>query len=434
MKEIKKENIKINREVPSYNLLAKIIIFLLMLILLFFFNLFNANDNISKLSGILVILFLFYLFFKIIQTGEISKYRRILFIFSAATFFPTFIAMLIEERGTMFLSYKEIFLNETPFCHIVIPMVILPYFLEKILIFPARLTGHFAAFYAMVVIFILSCLTVGRGFCSWVCFYGGWDECSSRIFKRKFINIPEKFKNIRYLNFAFLLAIILTSLASFSPSYCTWFCPWKLITEYEQLVNFSTMFSFIFTVLIFFTTVIIFPILTKKRTHCMSFCPYGALASLLDKLSLFRVRVNFDKCVKCLRCANVCPVMAIDEQKIKYEKNPILTTCLKCGECIDKCQVRALEYVSFYHNDFEKKINSKNTRDNNYSEGTLKKIDKKISKINVYLKNTFLQIFSAHTLMIFSGFLIGSIILGGFAQGTIYRLINLLLKGSFLLK
>ncbi len=65
------------------------------------------------------------LFVAMQKSGNVARYRRIFFVGSSLLFVPAFIAGLLETRGSMALGAKDVFLNETPFCHIVIPQVIL---------------------------------------------------------------------------------------------------------------------------------------------------------------------------------------------------------------------------------------------------------------------------------------------------------------------
>lgn len=389
----------------------------IMFLLLSFFLLYNAL-GIRIIGGWITIIYLTFCYFMLRFSNKISYWRKFLFIAGAFCFFPSFIALLLESRGSMALQYKDIFLNETPFCHIVTPMVILPYILEKVLIFPARLTGHFASFYSMLAIMSISILTLGRGWCSWVCFYGGWDESFSLMSKKPLIKIEDKEKKIRFFNFVILFVVMLGSLATFSVIFCQWLCPWKLITEYEQIINASTFFAFITSVLIFSTTVIAFSFLTKKRFQCMSFCPFGALISLLDKISFFKVKVDNNKCIRCSKCANSCPTMSIDEESIKEKKVKILLTCTKCGNCIESCPVNAINYKFSF--------DSLNIDDN-------QDLIKENNKSNIKNKRIILNAIPQN-LIIFSGWLLGSIVMGGFMVDTISRILNLIIKGSFFIR
>ncbi len=380
----------------------------IMFLLLAFFFLYNAK-GLSIIASWITTIYLTLCYFMLQYTEKISYWRKFLFIAGAFCFFPSFIALLVETRGGMVIYYEDIFLNKTPFCHIVFPMVILPYLLEKVLIFPARLTGHFASFYAMLVIILISTLTIGKGWCSWVCFYGGWDESFSLICKKPIFKLKDKLIKIRFFNFVILFVVILGSLATFSVIFCQWLCPWKLITEYNEIKNASTFFAFIISVLIFAGIVITLSLLTKKRFHCMSFCPFGALASIFDKISVLKVKIDDDKCIGCVKCVEVCPIMSIDEESIKEKKAKIYFTCTKCGSCIDICPQKAISYAFSF---------------------TTKKND-----LN---KNIFYKIFNKKelntNLVIFSGWLLGSIIMGGFMVGTLTRILNLFVNGSFLIR
>jgi Fe-S-cluster-containing hydrogenase component 2 len=88
--------------------------------------------------------------------------------------------------------------------------------------------------------------------------------------------------------------------------------------------------------------VVIFPILTKKRTFCSLICPFGALATLCSKASLYKVSINPDKCTKCGRCGDVCPVFAIESG----DGYRVSDFCNKCGRCMDICPAGAIGIYS----------------------------------------------------------------------------------------
>ncbi|MFN3412248.1 MAG: 4Fe-4S binding protein [Exilispira sp.] len=402
----------------------------IMFLLLAFFLLYNAK-GIRIAGGWITTIYLTFFYFMLRFTNRISHFRKFLFIAGAFCFFPSFIALLIESRGSMALQYKDIFLNETPFCHIVTPMIIFPYIFEKVLIFPARLTGHFASFYSMLAIIFISILTLGRGWCSWVCFYGGWDESFSLISKKPLIKLEDKEKKVRFFNFVILFVVMLGSLATFSVIFCQWLCPWKLITEYEPIINASTFFAFITSVLIFSTTVIAFSFLTKKRVQCMSFCPFGALISILNKISLFKVKIDKDKCTGCGKCADSCSVMSIDENSITKNKEKdfnIFLTCTKCGNCIEKCPAKAIDYDFSFSKLFQTNMDFKYISIFNSSQ---KPAGGNITKNNVAKVS---QGKIANSLILFSGWLLGSIVMGGFMVDTVSRILNLIIKGSFFIR
>jgi polyferredoxin len=229
----------------------------------------------------------------------------------------------------------------TPFCHIVIPMTLIPAALTKTIIFPGTIVGVSHSIASMFVLWIGSSLALGRGFCSWFCFFGGLDEGFSRIFKKPVIKqIPVKWT---YLPYAILLLVVLGAALTLAPVYCEWLCPFKTVTEFEEITSFKTLVQTIIFVSLFIALVIVLPMLTKRRTQCSLFCPFGAFQSFTNKINVFDVRVDREKCVKCGQCIRTCPTFSIDDHTIDRGKTGI--TCMKCGRCVDRCPNGAL----FFH-------------------------------------------------------------------------------------
>lgn len=286
-------------------------------------------------------LFINGIFFLMIRTGKTDRWRSILFVVYSVCFVISFITHLIEARGSMAISEANMIEGLTPFCHIVIPMTLIPVALTKTIIFPGTIVGGFASIASMFVLWIGSSLALGRGFCSWVCFFGGMDEGFSRLFKKTRIkNINIKWT---YLPYAVLLVVVLGAALTLAPVYCAWFCPFKTVTEFPEVTSVKILIQTIIFVSLFIALVIILPALTKRRTQCSLFCPFGAFQSFTNKINVFDVRVDPDKCIQCKKCIAICPAFSITEETIARGKTTM--TCMKCGKCIDACKQKAL----FYH-------------------------------------------------------------------------------------
>ena len=312
-----------------------------MSVLIYFFIL--AGNNLSPASWIYAACLL-VLFVKMIQSKDASKYRRIFQAGFAFFFMISFIGIMYDERGTMLLTANEIQNAQTPFCHIAIPIIMIPYALTKTIIFPARMIGHFASVVSMLLIWLIASITIGRGWCSWVCFYGGWEDGVSRLSKKTRVPLLSRNKELLSFQFAFLFFIVLISLAFMSSVYCEWFCPFKLVTEFSPVTNIPGLVATVLFVGLFLGLVIVLPFLTRKRFQCSTLCPFGAFQSVVDKASAFRVRIDTDKCVGCMKCAEVCPFCAIDKDTIAGKKGCPEITCAKCGECVAACPKNAISY------------------------------------------------------------------------------------------
>lgn len=280
------------------------------------------------------------MFFLMVFTGKTDTYRAILFAILAVFFCISFMGNLVELRGTVNYSEDDILGCDIPFCHIVTTMVIIPMVVKQTIIFPGQITGHYAAIASMLLFVIGAALALGRGFCSWACFYGGWDDASSRILKKPVIkNISRR---LRFVSFAILVAVAVCSALEMAPVYCTWLCPFKAVTESEAITDAWSVVRTVIFWSLFLGLAIVLPLLTKKRVQCATFCPMGALMSLTNKINVFEVSVDKESCVGCGKCVKTCPMLAVGMEDIRKGKAGL--TCSKCGKCVDACPTGALHY------------------------------------------------------------------------------------------
>ncbi len=300
----------------------------------------RPGEPARMIAFVLTFAFINAIFFFMIFTGETDRWRSILFVVYSFCFILSFITNLIEARGSMAISEANMIEGLTPFCHIVIPMTLIPLAITKTIIFPGTIIGANASIAGMFVLWIGTSLALGRGFCSWFCFFGGMDEGFSRLFRKARIkNIDRKWT---YLPYAVLLVIVLASAATLAPFYCEWLCPFKTVTEYQEITSIKTALQAVIFVSLFIALVMILPALTKRRIQCGLFCPFGAFQSWTNKINVFDVRIDPAKCIKCYKCVQICPSFSLSEETIAEGKTAI--TCMKCGKCIDACKQQAMAY------------------------------------------------------------------------------------------
>ncbi len=380
-----------------------------------FFYLTVTADRQESIVRLCLVTGIALLYFLMMKTGYIKRYRSIFFISFSVLFIISFVGHLYDARGHMYLSRANISQLETPFCHIVIPMTIVPAALSKTIIFPAKMSGSYASIGSMVGIWLLTIFTIGRGWCSWVCFYGGLDEGFSKIGKKKRWNI-DRLKKMRLLPFAVLSFVVLASFLVQSAVYCEWLCPFKTTTEYAQIVDFKSFIATVIFIGLFVTLVIVLPILTRKRTQCGLFCPFGAFQSFFNKSTLYRVQIDKNKCKDCLKCVSGCPTFSLTKKSLEKGKTEI--TCTRCGSCIDNCPEGAIDYkiagVPFTQKDdyFNEKDHSK--------------------KWKQYIAGKLNEIFDPRVFLISTAFLFGVIISSRFLTDAILRISNLIMNGTML--
>ena len=275
------------------------------------------------------------------------------------------------------------------------PMIIVPALVKRVVIFPGELLPSAAhgAFSVMFIIWVGVSLAVGRGWCSWGCFYGGWDELFSRLRKKPLIKDKQIDRRWIYLPFAVLLAIVLLSAVTFTPIYCEWLCPFKIVTEFQAPTTTLAIVQIAIFVVLFIGLVIVLPLLTRRRVQCGLFCPFGAMQSFLNKINIFDVRIDLEKCSQCKRCIRECPTFSLDESSLESGKP--LITCTKCAHCIDTCPKEAISY---------------------HIKGTSLKASPTVARV--------LYLYPAYILLLFIG--------GGTVAAGLLRIIRLITTGSMI--
>lgn len=301
----------------------------------------DFSDPDLNLAKFLVYILVNSLFFLMIYTGKVDRYRSILFVIATITFSVSFIWDLYLLRGKfMVLTDEDIASCVVPFCHIGIPQTLVTAIFKQEFSFPGAFSGFRYTIPIMFTLWLTVTLVLGRGWCSWVCFYGGWEDGCSRILKKPAFKVaPGK---LLILPFAVLLAVALLSAATLSPQYCWWLCPFKSVSEFPEPSSLVRIIQILIMVFLFTGLVIVLPLLTKRRMQCALLCPFGAMQSLTNKISPFELRIDRGKCINCGQCIRDCPVFALDKRAL--EKGTPAFTCLKCGKCLDHCPQNAIHY------------------------------------------------------------------------------------------
>ena len=299
----------------------------------------NAHaDRLSHIAGAVTSAFMIVLFFMMMKTRSTYRWRRYFFV-SLGILFPIgFIHNLFVMRGSMGIPIEEMIAGRTPFCFMPIPLLILPAAFTRTLVFPGSIAGTSHGIAAMVGLWLAITLVIGKGWCSYACFFGGIEEGMAAIPPRA--KIRKLDPRWRYLPWAVLLAMVLLSLAIFEPAYCMWLCPFKAVTEYVAARNMLGLVQNVIFVVLFAGLVIVLPLLTKKRTQCSFFCPFGAFQSIFNKTSIFEIKIDSAQCKPCLLCQNACPTMSLSKESIA--RGETLMSCMKCGACVDVCPRHAV--------------------------------------------------------------------------------------------
>ena len=179
-------------------------------------------------------------------------------------------------------------------------------------------SSKFRFSYYITGILILFGVLLGRFICGFLCPFGWFQELLHKIPSPKLST--KKLKPLRYLKYAVLLVMVVllpllavNELGMGDPFFCKYLCPQGVLAVIVGSVVFY-------------------------RPFCKWLCPLGAFYALLNKVSLFQMRVDTHKCVSCGACAKAC------KMDVDITKTPNHAECIRCGMCMKACPTDAIQY------------------------------------------------------------------------------------------
>ena len=178
----------------------------------------RQSNRSLQIASLITAVFMIVLFFMMMRTGSTYRWRRWFFVALGILFPVGFIHTVMAMRGTMGMPIEEMIAGRTPFCYLPIPLLILPAAFTKTLVFPGSIlpAGGMsgAGMAAMAGLWLAITLVIGKGWCSYACFFGGIEEGMASVpTHAKLRKIDPRW---RYGPWAVLLAMVLLSLALLS--------------------------------------------------------------------------------------------------------------------------------------------------------------------------------------------------------------------------
>lgn len=197
------------------------------------------------------------------------------------------------------------------------------------------------AFYAAGFLVFVGAL-MGRFVCGWLCPFGLIQDLLYKIpFPRKLRTFKgdrllRKLKYVVLLFFVILLPMFLVDvLGQGAPYFCKLICPVGTLEGGIPLVllnkSMHGALGWLYAwknVLLLFT---VFLSILIYRPFCKYICPLGAVYSVFNPISVFRYRIDREKCVGCGACAKVC------KMQVNPAENPNHPECIRCGQCKKAC-------------------------------------------------------------------------------------------------
>lgn len=199
------------------------------------------------------------------------------------------------------------------------------------------------SFYVVGVLMFVGALA-GRAVCGWVCPFGFIQELLYKIPSPKLgkSGLTRKLSKLKYAVLAvFVLALPLMFLFTNGvgvPAFCAYICPAGTLEAGLPLLaanpGLQATLGWLFALKAAILAVTVLASVLMFRPFCRFICPLGAIYSLFNRVAIFGVRLDGDKCSRCGKCASSCLL----DVKIVNDSE-----CMRCGKCAPDCPCGAIK-------------------------------------------------------------------------------------------
>lgn len=196
-----------------------------------------------------------------------------------------------------------------------------------------------------VVGFILAIgIVFGRFVCGFLCPFGLIQEIIYKIPTKKLKIFPalKYLKYIILIVFVIFLPLFWVDFTNQSkPTFCMFICPaGTLEAGIPLLIMDKALHDLIgnmFLLKVIILVVVLFSCVFIYRFFCKTICPLGVIYGLLNKISLYGLKVDKSNCINCKKCKKIC------KMDIDPTINPNSIECIRCGDCAMSCPNKVIK-------------------------------------------------------------------------------------------
>lgn len=216
--------------------------------------------------------------------------------------------------------------------------------LLKVQLIPAILAGSVA----MLMVWVVVTLSLGRIYCSSVCPLGTLQDIAAHLGRRFSKGDAKRYRysspvaSLRYpvpLIVAACLLAGLTKIVELTD-------PFSIYSRIAMAVVRPLAIGVGGTATAIVLLLIISAVAWRKgRIICNTVCPAGGLLSLLGRRPVYAVDINTDKCIHCGKCEDVCKSSCIDLRDCVVDNS----RCVMCMNCTAVCPNDAITVRRGHH-------------------------------------------------------------------------------------
>jgi len=137
------------------------------------------------------------------------------------------------------------------------------------------------------------------------------------------------------------LPLLIVNAAGYgSPAFCKYICPAGTIEAALPLIlaapgQFGSLGG-LFVLKASIAAAVVLASIFIYRPFCTTLCPLGLIYGWMNKISLYQMEIDEEKCIECGKCQRTCKL------DVDIYKNPTSTACIRCGDCKKACPTGAI--------------------------------------------------------------------------------------------
>jgi len=267
-----------------------------------------------------------------------KNWLKILIKFVLWTFFLGFVFSLVKGRRITSRNRRWVLLSGVVLFGVILGSDPSPMgTIKDAIVLLAKSGAIFPPRAIALTLFLIFVFVANKFICTWGCQFGTLQDFIFRLNR----DSKDRQGRIRQFKPPFILTntIRVVFLAAFTLVAFLWKVDFVEFIDPFKIFNPSKMIlaGGIFVGVLSIASLFIY------RPWCHFFCPFGLAGWIVERVSLVKIKVNYETCIACEACAKACPSTVMN---VILKRERLIPDCFSCATCIETCPTSSISFES----------------------------------------------------------------------------------------